>query len=70
MFGNRKIAAIKGKCHRFRKSVKCLDTHCATKNRPIWRQNVLKEAQRCGLQTSVRVFTKIFCLNDYFYSNS
>ena len=36
-------------------------THCASKNWPIWTQKVPKEAQRCRIPTSIRVFPKIFC---------
>ena len=34
--------------------------HCASNNWPIWAQKVQKEAKRCGLPASKRVFLKIF----------
>ena len=44
MVENREIAVIEGKCRRFRNSSKCLKTHCAAHNWPIWTQKVPKEA--------------------------
>ena len=44
-----KIANVKGS----------LQTHCTSKNRPIWTQKVPKEALRCELQTYIRIFPKI-----------
>ena len=41
-----------------------LKTHRASNEWPIWAQKVLKEAQRCRLQTSILVqglLSKIFC---------
>ena len=42
----------------YRNSSKCLKNHCAANNQPIWTQKVPKEAQRCGLQSSTKVFQK------------
>ena len=42
----------------FSESLKYL---CDSNNWPIWTQNVSKEALRCELSTSIRVFPKIFC---------
>ena len=61
MFENRQLAVFEGKCRRFRNSSECLKAHCDSNNWPIWMQKVPKEAYRCGLQTSLRVFSKIFC---------
>ena len=57
MFGNRQIAAIEGKCSRFQNSSECSKTHCAENNGPTWTQNMPNEVQRCGLQTSLKVFS-------------
>ena len=38
MFGNRQIAAIKGKYRRFLNYSECLKTHCTANNWPIWTQ--------------------------------
>ena len=62
IFENRQLAVFEGKCRRFRNSSECLKTHCASNYWPIWTQTVPKEAYRCGLKTSIRVFQKIFCL--------
>ena len=40
MFGNQQIAAIEGKCRRFRNSSECLKNHCAANNWQIWTQSV------------------------------
>ena len=61
MFENRQLAVFEGKCCRFRNSSECLKTHCGANSWPIWTQKVSKEAQICRLQTSIRVFPKIFC---------
>ena len=60
MLENRQIAVIEAKCRRFRNSSQCLKTRRASNNWPIWTQKVPKEAQRLGLQTSIRAFSKIF----------
>ena len=52
MFENRQLTVFEEKCHWFRNSSKCLKTHCAVNNWPIWTQKVPKEAKRCGLQAS------------------
>ena len=61
MFENRQIAVIEGKCRRFRNSSECFKTRCAATDRPIVTQKVPKEAQECGLPTSIKIFGKIFC---------
>ena len=60
MLENRQLAVFKGKCRQFRNSSECFKTHCGANNWPIWTQKVPKEAQRRGLQASIRLFPKIF----------
>ena len=61
LFGNRQFTVIEGKGPRFRNPSEYLEYHCAANDWQIWTQNMPKEAQRCELQNSVRVYSKIFC---------
>ena len=61
MFENRQIAVIEVKFRRFQNSFECLKKHYAANNWPIWTQKVPKEAYRCRIQTSIRVFQKKNC---------